>query len=75
MIEIVTLMLLTAPVLEPVPVEAVQYVDFLRHEPVFVAWWTRTRSRRPLTEFVEDNTQPKRDRQRAFEFRKKVRQW
>lgn len=74
MIEILTILFLALPPgLHPCPPEGVPYLHILRHEPVFVAWWTRTQSLRPLTDFILDNTQPVKDRQRAWQFRRKLR--
>jgi hypothetical protein len=74
MIEALTILLLALPpTLQPVPPEARPYLPLLRQEPVFVAWWTRTQSRNPLVDFITDTTQPTGDRQRVWQFRRKIR--
>lgn len=70
---LVILLLAMPPTIQPVPQAALPYLHFLRHEPVFVAWWTRTQSQQPLRDFIADATQPARDRQRAWQFRRKIR--
>jgi hypothetical protein len=57
----------------PDPYAGLPYHNLLRHEPRFVKWWQETQSRRPLSDFIEDASQPTYDRQRAWQFRKKVR--
>ncbi|MCK9601383.1 MAG: hypothetical protein M0R06_20245 [Sphaerochaeta sp.] len=67
---LVIMLLAGAPRLHAVPDVARPYVRLLRHEAVFVAWWIRTQG--TLDAFIADNHEPTRDRQRAWQFRRKL---
>lgn len=63
------------PGLGPVPDALMPYVAVLRHEPEFRGWLLSHRTTQdPLGDFIEDNTQPVRLRQRAWQFRRKIRE-
>ena len=60
------------PRFHPVPPEVAPYVHRLRGEPEFALWWVQHRdSADPLLDYIKDNTQDPRSRQRAWQARKK----
>jgi hypothetical protein len=68
------LVLASPPGLHPIPEAARPYVHLLRNEPEFVAWWIEHRdSVQPLTDFIDDPTASRRNRQRAWQARNKWR--
>ncbi|MDX9781002.1 MAG: hypothetical protein RBT66_08185 [bacterium] len=68
---LISVLLYLPPSIHPVPPQAIPYVKFLRNEPVFVEWWMKTKSRNPLIDFIQDPSQPVKDRQKAFQFERK----
>ena len=62
------------PRFHPVPPAVAPYVHRLRGEPEFALWWVQHQeSVDPLGDYIKDNTQPVRSRQRAWQARKKLR--
>ncbi len=65
------LLLASPPAIHPAPPELAPYWRWIMAEPVFARWLSaHPNTRRPLGEFIEDRTQPVRDRQRAWQFRR-----
>ncbi|MFA5436033.1 MAG: hypothetical protein WC372_08360 [Candidatus Neomarinimicrobiota bacterium] len=62
------------PRLHPVPAELRPYWRRIMCEPVYARWlYEHQDTRRPLGDFIEDNTQPVKDRQKAFQMLEKVK--
>lgn len=71
---IILLVLNSPPTLQPVPAALLPYMAQIRHEPEFRAWLIRHQDTTdPLGDFIQDGTQPVRLRQRAWQFRQKIR--
>ncbi len=74
LIYVTTLLLGAGPRLHPVPAELRPYWRRIMAEPVYARWlYEHQDTRRPLGDFIEDNTQPVKDRQRAWQFRRKLK--
>jgi len=68
------LLLSGPPAIHPAPPELEPYWRWIIAEPVFARWLYRHQdTRRPLADFAADRTQPVRDRQRACQFRRKLK--
>ena len=60
------------PSIHCIPLSVLTYVTILKHEPIFVQWWIRTQSKNPLTDYINDTSEPMKERQRAWQVRKKI---
>jgi hypothetical protein len=62
------------PVVFAAPDALLPYLPAIRREPVFREWLLRhPTTKRPLSDFIEDTNEPMTDRQRAWQFREKIR--
>jgi uncharacterized membrane protein YbaN (DUF454 family) len=62
------------PVLQSVPTTLLPYLVQIRHEPEFRAWLIRHQATQdPLGDFIQDGTASVKNRQRAWQFREKLR--
>jgi len=60
------------PAIHCIPPSVFPYLRILKHEPRFVQWWIRIQSKNPLTDYINDTSEPRRERQRAWQVRKKI---
>lgn len=71
---VILLALNSPPALQAVPAALLPYMSQIRHEPEFRSWLLQHQTTQdPLGDFIQDGTQPVRLRQRAWQFRQKIR--
>ena len=71
---LVMLLLASPPTLHRVPTKYQPYLKLLKNETELIQWWVNHQdSQQPLTDFIEDRTVSSKNRQRAWEARKKWR--
>ena len=61
------------PSIHRIPPSVLSYVHILKHELRFVQWWIKTQSKNPLIDYIQDTTEPTKERQRAWQINKKLR--
>jgi len=62
----------TPPSIHCTPLSVSPYITILKHESRFVQWWIRTQSEHPLTDYIKDTSEPRRERQRAWQVKRKI---
>ena len=76
MIHVLVLLLAlnSPPTLQSVPAALLPYMAQIRHEQEFRTWLIRHQDTQyPLSDFIVDGTQSVKNRQRAWQFRQKIR--